>query len=332
MPGIRDRPVLLTGATGFVGGALALVLEADGVPLRCASRRPDDARRAAPERTWVGLDLDEPDTIGPALEGCSAAIFLVHSMGDGPDYVDKERRSAEAFARAAEAAGIERVVYLGGVRPQGEPSRHLLSRLETGRILRNGAVPCVEIRAGMIIGAGSESWRIVRDLAMRLPLQLLPSWLQSRSQPIAIDDICVALAYALEMPLPAGSLWLDAPGPETLSAQDILRRVGSLAGIRPVQLPIPILSPGLSSWWLRLITRADFAIARELVHGLSHDLLAADDGVWRRLPDHERMTFDEAARRALAAEADTLRQRDRLFEGVVRRLMGGRIVGGRTES
>lgn len=324
MPVTPARPVLLTGATGFVGGALASVLEAAGAPLRCASRRPEAARLQAPTRTWVGLDLDDPATLAPALAGCRAAVFLVHSMGDGPDYVDKERRSAEAFAAAAEAAGIERVVYLGGVRPQGEPSRHLLSRLETGRILRNGAIPCVELRAGMIIGAGSESWRIVRDLAVRLPIQLLPSWLQSRSQPIAIEDICVALAYALEMPLPAGSLWLDAPGPETLSAQQILQRVGALAGIRPLQLPIPILSPGLSSWWLRLITRADFSIARELVHGLGHDLLAADDGVWRRLPDHARVPFDEAARRALAAEAETLRPRDRLFEGAVRRLVGGR--------
>lgn len=324
MPLDRSRPVLLTGATGFVGGALAPVLEEGGWTLRCASRRPDAARHRQPKRVWVGLDLDDPDTLAPALEGCGAAVFLVHSMGDGPDYVDKERRSAEAFARAAEAAGLERVVYLGGVRPQGQPSRHLLSRLETGRILRSGAVPCVEIRAGMIIGAGSESWRIVRDLAMRLPIQLLPSWLQSRSQPIAVEDVCVALAFALDMDLPAGSVWLDAPGPETLTAQAILRRVGAVGGIEPVQLPVPVLSPGLSSWWLRLITRADFGIARELVHGLTEDLVASGDGIWRLMPGHERVPFDEAARRALEAEAATLRQRDRLFEAAVRRLAGSR--------
>lgn len=324
MPDPRSRPVLLTGATGFVGGRLAPELEDRGWTLRCASRRPDAARHKQPKRAWVGLDLDDPATLPAALEGCGAAVFLVHSMGDGADYVDKERRSAEAFARAAEEAGLERIVYLGGVRPQGTPSRHLLSRLETGRILRSGAVPCVEIRAGMVIGAGSESWRIVRDLAMRLPIQLLPSWLQSRSQPIAIEDVCVALAFALEMELPAGSAWYDAPGPEILSAQEILKRVGAVGGIEPIQLPIPVLTPGLSSWWLRLITRADFGIARELVHGLTDDLVAAGEGIWRFLPDHERVPFDEAARRALEAEADTLRQRDRVFEAAVRRLAGRR--------
>lgn len=312
-----DAPVLVVGATGAVGRGLLPVLAARGIRVRGSSRNPTAAR----ERhggDWVTLDVDRPETLAPALRGCRAAVYLVHNMADGGDYASRERAAAQAFADAAARAGLDRIVYLGGVRPAGTPSRHLLSRLETGRILRSGPVPCLELRAGMIIGPGSESWRIVRDLAMRLPVQLLPVWLQSRSQPLALDDVCVALAEGLSLPL-ARSRWLDAPGPELLTAAEILQRVGALAGRPPLQLALPLLTPGLSGAWLSLLTRANRSVARELVHGLSHDLVASDQGIWRHL-SHTRLSFDAAVVAALEAESATVRPEVRRLEDLVWRV------------
>lgn len=309
--------MLVVGATGAVGQGLVPVLQAAGTPVRCSSRRPD-AARARLGGDWVEVDVDRPHTLGPALQGCRAAVYLVHNMADGGDYVARERAAARAFAEAAARAGLERIVYLGGVRPAGTPSRHLLSRLETGRLLRSGPVPCLELRAGMIIGPGSESWRIVRDLAMRLPVQLLPSWLQSRSQPLALTDVCVALAAGLSLPLPR-SMWLDAPGPELVTAAEILQRVGALADRPPVQVSLPLLSPGLSGAWLSLLTRANRSVARELVHGLAHDLVASDQGIWRQV-SHERLSLDAAIAQALEPESASVRPGVRRLEDLVWRV------------
>lgn len=318
-PALRDRPVLLTGATGAVGRALVPALQASGWMVRCASRDPERARTVAPALDWVRLDVDSPATMIPALDGCGAAFFLVHGMGDGPGFVERERAAAEAFVAAAASAGLARIVYLGGMVPDGVPSDHLRSRLETGRILREGAVPCVELRAGMVVGPGSVSWQIVRDIAVRLPVQVLPAWLESRSQPVALADVCLALVAALVLPLEGGSVALDVPGPETLRAREILQRVGAVLGRRPVQLRVPLMSPGLSAHWLRLVTRADPRVSAELVHGLAHDLVASDDGIWSLLPEHGRTTFDDAVRAALEAEERTVSARARRMERLIHR-------------
>lgn len=315
----RDRPVLVTGATGAVGKAMVPHLAAAGWTPRCGSRDPARARATAPGHAWVRVDVDDPATLAPALEGCGAALYLVHGMADGKGYLERERAAARAFARAAAAAGVQRVVYLGGIEPPGAPSTHLRSRLETGALLRAGAAPCVELRAGMVIGGGSVSWRIVRDIAVRLPVQVLPAWLETRSQPIALADICVALEAALTVPLDGPSAVFDLPGPEILTGREILLRVGALLDQRPVQLPVPLLTPGLSAHWLRVVTRADPAVAKELVHGLSHDLLADGAGFWAHLPDHTRTPFDVAARAALAAESETVSRRSLRVERVIHR-------------
>src|SRR5690606_7487227 len=167
------------------------------------------------------LDVTDRGSIEAAMQGCQAAFYLVHAMAGGRGYEDVERRSAVAFRSAAERAGLSRVVYLGGVRPNGVPSRHLESRLRTGELLRAGRVPTLELQASMVIGGGSESWRIVRDLAARLPVMLLPKWLDNESEPISIDDVTFALARSLELPLER-SLALALPGPEVLSGREIL--------------------------------------------------------------------------------------------------------------
>ena len=194
--------VLLTGATGFVGRRLAPVLNAVGWRVRCISRDAARAQRRWPETTWQQADLRRLDDVTRALDGCRVAYYLVHGLAEqSSQLVERERAMAETFATAAESAGVERIVYLGAIAPQGPPSDHLRSRLEAGRVLRRGRVPTLELRAGMIVGYGSASWQIVRDLSARLPAMVLPRWLQSRSQPVAIDDVIVALATAARAPL-----------------------------------------------------------------------------------------------------------------------------------
>jgi uncharacterized protein YbjT (DUF2867 family) len=308
--------ILLTGATGFIGQNLHAPLLQAGFSVRCLTRRPGEARSRWPDHDWVGGDVGEPKGLARAMEGCTSAYYLVHGMASAkPGWADEELRWAEDFAEAAGQAGVRRVIYLGGVAPRGEPSEHLRSRLETGQVLRSGPVPCLELRAGMIVGAGSASWTIVRDLAARLPAMVLPAWLAHRSEPVAVDDVVAALAAGLRIALPA-STWWDIPGPEALSGKEILLRTAAVMGRRPILLDVPLVTPRLSSHWIRLVTRADYGLARELVEGLTSDLLATRPGYWAAAGLPAPMALEEAARRALAAEAGTLALRGRLAEAL----------------
>jgi uncharacterized protein YbjT (DUF2867 family) len=311
--------VLLTGATGFVGSHLFHKLRAAGFDLRCATR--DLARGMAAQQSceWVRLDVNDRATFGPALAGVRAVVYLIHGMGQDSGYEEREREGAQALAQEAARAGVERIVYLGGVAPRGPPSRHLRSRLATGEILRAGVVPVFELRAAMIVGHGSISWRIVRDLAMRLPAMLLPRWLSTRSKPIAIDDVTFGLEKALTLPIVDAGLY-ELSGPEVLSAKDILLRIARLRGTRPMTLSVPILTPRLSSYWLKLVTAADYDVARELVDGLKSDLLPTGRPFWNLVPEHQLVSFDEAARRALAADRDALGTSTAILEQGIARL------------
>jgi uncharacterized protein YbjT (DUF2867 family) len=297
------RRLLLTGATGFVGRALWPILARAGYEVRCLTRHVDSARRHWPDRHWVEGDVADPVSLARALAGCDAGFYLVHGMAEGDhDYRRREVAAAEGFARTAAAVGLGRIVYLGGLEPRKHASEHLRSRLEVGEVLRAGAVPTVELRASMIIGHGSLSWLIVRDLAARLPVMVLPRWLESRTEPVAIDDVVVALVRALDLELKASECF-DLPGAEVLSGRQILERTAAVMGLhRPLMIEVPVLSPRLSSHWVRFVTRANWAVAQEVVLGLTEDLLARDARYWQRIGHVERMRFDEAARRALAAE------------------------------
>lgn len=295
------RSVLLTGATGFVGGAVRSALAAKGWQVRCLTRDAARARERAPALDWVQGDVGDAESCARALSGCAAALYLVHGIGEG-GYHEREVGAATNFSRAADAAGVGRIVYLGGVAPVGPGSEHLRSRLDVGEVLRSGRVPTLELRASMIVGHGSLSWLIVRDLAARLPVMVLPRWLESRTQPVAIDDVVVALVRALDLPLEASS-WYDVPGPQILSGTDILQATSRALGLRaPRMIPVPFLSPRLSSLWVRFVTRARWAVAREVVVGLTEDLLAAHDRFWQLIDHPQRLQFADAARLALEAE------------------------------
>jgi uncharacterized protein YbjT (DUF2867 family) len=307
------RRVLLTGATGFIGRRVLPALLDAGWSVVCASRDADERARQEPAQTWVRFDVHEPSTVGAALQNVDAVLYLIHSMGQTGDFEVKERAAAETLLRAAEKAGIERIVYLGGVAPAGEASKHLRSRMLTGEILRSGSVPTIELRAGMIIGAGGQSWQMVRDLSARLPFMILPRWLQNHSQPIAVADVVFALVRSLELAPEVRGVF-DLPGPETLTGEELLERIAALFGRRPYTLRVPLLTPRLSSYWLKLITRADFGIAQELVAGLTSDLVAQNQTFWSLAPERAPTPLDVAALSALHEEQEQLGRGTRFLE------------------
>lgn len=293
--------VLLTGATGFVGCYLYEALVAAGVDVLCGTRDVDSSKRRIPGRNWVRVDVELPETLETALEGCDGAFYLIHGMGQGSDYPEREAQSARNFLRAAEACGVSRIVYLGGVLPAGHRlSKHLASRRETGKILRSGSVSTIELRAAMIVGQGSVSWTMVHDLAARLPAMLLPRWLRNHSHPIAIDDVVWALVASL-LHSEQGSLVFDVPGPERISHRDVLQRVALLLGHTRRMINIPILSPRLSSYWIALVTRVELDMAKELVEGVRFDLDPQDDVFWDHF-EHVPMSLEAGAQLALDDE------------------------------
>jgi len=293
--------VLVCGASGYVGTHLVPCLAARGFTVRAAARR----RAVLEARGWPGVELVQadalaPDTLGPALEGVDVAYYLVHSMAAGGDFPRLDREAAENFRDAAQRSGVRRIVYLGGLQPAGGASTHLASRGETGAILRQGTVPVTEVRAGVIIGPGSAAFEVIRDLVFHLPAMVTPRWVHSRSQPIALDDV---LEYLVRLPeiREAERAIYDVGGPEVLTYAQMMRQFGALVGRRPLILPVPLLTPQLSSHWLNLVTAVPTNVARALIDGLEHDVLA-DDAAIRALIPVKLKTYRDAAQAALDAE------------------------------
>ncbi len=261
--------VLLTGATGYVGGRLRPALEARGVALRCLVRRPDDLRGRVPSSTEVVPgDLLDPATLAPALEGVETAYYLVHSMGAGEDFARRDRSAAANFGAAAKAAGVRRIVYLGGLGdPSAALSEHLKSRQATGDTLRASGVPLVEFRASVVIGSGSLSFEMIRALVERLPVMICPRWVSVSTQPIAVEDVIAYLIGALDLPAGAEGIY-EIGGPDRVNYGDLMREYARQRGLRRYLIPVPLLTPRLSSLWLGLVTPLYARVGRALIDSL----------------------------------------------------------------
>lgn len=300
---MTSRPrVLVTGATGYIGGRLVPRLLDAGYPVRCLVRDP--ARLAG--RPWVSRvevvagDCLQPETLPAALAGVSAAFYLVHSMAAGWDFAQRDERAARQFGQAARAAGVRQIIYLGGL---GDPatalSAHLRSRQHTGAVLRESGVPVTEFRAAVIVGSGSLSFEIIRYLTERLPVMICPRWVYSRAQPIAIRNVLDYLVAALDTPACVGQV-VEIGGADVLTYGEMLRGYARVRGLRRWLLPVPVLTPRLSSYWVHLVTPVPAAIARPLIDGLRNDVVVRDDSARRWFPAIEPMPYEAAVRLALA--------------------------------
>jgi uncharacterized protein YbjT (DUF2867 family) len=277
----ESRRSLVTGATGYIGGHLAAMLVDQGQTVRALARKPDKLR----DGPWrdkaevVRGDLSDPDSLAAAFEDVDVMYYLVHSMGTSSDFVREEERSARNVAEAAEKAGVRRIVYLSGLHPTGELSRHLRSRNAVGEILMECGVETVVLQAGIVIGSGSASFEMVRHLTDRLPVMTTPKWVRNKIQPIAIDDVLHYLAAAADAPVPKSRTW-DIGGPDILEYADAMQIYAEEAGLRRrFIVELPLLTPSIASWWVGLVTPIPSGLARPLVESLEHDAVMAEHDI-----------------------------------------------------
>lgn len=296
--------VLVTGATGYIGGRLVPALLAAGHDVRCLARTPAKLadRRWRGEVEVVAGDVLDAGSVRAALSGIEAAYYLVHSMDGHGDFRARDRQAAEAFRDAAAAAGVARIVYLGGLGSDGL-SEHLRSRHEVGRVLAAGPVPVTELRAAVIIGSGSASFEMLRNLVDVLPVMVAPRWVETRCQPIAIRDILRDLVAVLDVDATAGGVF-DVGGPDVLTYREMMRIQAEEAGLRHrLVLAVPVLTPKLSSLWVGLVTPLPPGLARPLVESLRTEVVVRDDR-FRALVGGDPLPFREAVRLALRRVQD----------------------------
>lgn len=295
------RRVLLTGGTGYVGGRLLASLDPDRYRIRCLARRPEAMRARAPEGVEVvGGDVLDETSLDAAMEGVDIAYYLVHSMGSSGSFEREDRKAATSFANAAARAGVRRLIYLGGLGDAPDLSAHLASRQEVGRILRDGSVPTIELRASIVIGSGSLSFEMIRALVERLPIMVTPRWVEVLAQPIGIEDVIAYLAEALEAPDEVHGIF-EIGGPERMSYMELMHEYADQRGLTRRMIPVPLLTPRLSSLWLGLVTPIYARIGRKLIDSLRNETVVRDDRA-RRVFEVSPRTAAEAMRRALANE------------------------------
>ncbi|MEZ3181670.1 SDR family oxidoreductase [Streptomyces pimonensis] len=310
----RGPLCLVTGATGYIGGRLVPELLDAGYRVRCLARSPDRLR----DHPWTGRaevvrgDVTDSASVAAALDGVDVAYYLVHALGAGRGFEETDRRSARIFGGRAREAGVRRIVYLGGLTPAGVPERelspHLRSRAEVGRILLDSGVPTTVLRAAVVIGSGSASFEMLRHLTERLPVMVAPRWVHTRVQPVAVRDVLRALVGSAGMPEDVSRAF-DIGGPDVLTYRDMMVRYAAVARLpRRAIVPVPMLTPGLSSHWVGLVTPVPASVARPLTESLRHEVVCREHDIARYVPDPpgHPLGFEEAVRLALkrVREAD----------------------------
>ncbi|MDG4665543.1 NAD(P)H-binding protein [Mycobacterium sp. 236(2023)] len=305
----EDVRCLVTGATGYIGGHLVPVLLDRGLKVRAMARTPaklDDA----PWRDQVEVaqgDLTDAASLTAAFDGMDVVYYLVHSMGTSKDFVDEEKRSARNVVEAAKTVGVRRIVYLGGLHPDGtDLSRHLASRVEVGEILLESGIETVVLQAGIVIGSGSASFEMVRHLTDRLPVMTTPKWVHNKIQPIAIDDVLHYLAEAATAEVGESRTW-DVGGPDVMEYGDAMQGYAEVAGLsRRVMVVLPFLTPTIASWWVGLVTPIPSGLARPLVESLECDAVCRERDIDAVIaPPAGGLTgYRDAVTRALRSEGN----------------------------
>jgi len=287
-------PVLVAGASGFVGRRLCPALTAAGHEVRAMTRNPDSYDG---DGDAVHGDVHDPATLPKALHGCRAAYYLVHSL-DSKNFERLDAEAARAFGTAAAEAAVQQIVYLGGLGSETDQlSSHLRSRREVEGLLGRAETPVTVLRAGIIVGSGGISWEMTRQLVEHLPAMVTPRWVNTRTQPIAVADVVRYLVGVLDEPRSKGRVF-EIGGPEVLEYVSMLRRVARIKNRRLLIVPVPLLSPGLSSRWLALVTDVDTQTGRSLIDSMANEVVVHDDSI-RSLVPFEPMGYDDAVRTAL---------------------------------
>ncbi|HLI63273.1 MAG TPA: NAD(P)H-binding protein, partial [Terriglobales bacterium] len=290
--------VLVTGATGYIGRQLVDRLLAEGHRVRCLVRRAEDSRLLPAEVELAVGDALRRETLSDALRGVDCAYYLIHSMRAGESgFARRDRLAAYNFARAAEAASVRRVIYLGGL-GAGIMSAHLKSRQETGHVLRRFGPAVVEFRAGIIVGAGSASFEIIRSLAEKLPVMICPRWVTTRVQPIAVCDVLAYLVAALTAEEVDGKV-VEIGGSEIETYRSMILKYARVRGLRRWLIRVPVLTPRLSSYWLNLVTSVPPSITRPLIEGLKTEVVCSKDGAQTLFPQVRPLSYQDALKIAL---------------------------------
>jgi uncharacterized protein YbjT (DUF2867 family) len=294
--------VLLTGASGYIGGRLLPSLENQGYRLRCVARHPEVLKpKVGPSTEVVAGDVLDRPSLESALRGVDVAYYMIHSMSSTGSFEETDRQAARNFSEAAKAAGVKGLIYVGGLgSDEEELSTHLRSRHEVGDILRQSGLPVCEFRASAVIGSGSASFELIRALVERLPVMLTPRWVKGKAQPIAIDDLLDYLMEALQIPTSKYRIY-EVGGADQVSYADMMRAYGRQRGLKPMIIPVPVLTPWLSALWLGLVTPLYARIGRAIIESIVHVTVVRDNAALTTFSVRP-MGIDEAIRRALAHE------------------------------
>jgi uncharacterized protein YbjT (DUF2867 family) len=302
MTSTGEGRVLVTGATGYVGGRLTPRLVEAGRAVRCLVRDPRRLHSLpwAEKVETVRGDVLQPDSLLPSLRGVDVAYYLIHSMGSEADFEDRDREAARNFAVAARQAGVRRIVYLGGLGdPDAQLSPHLRSRQKTGDVLGSTGVPVTELRAAVIVGKGSLSFEMIRALTERLPVMICPRWVYTRTQPIANANVLDYLVGVLDVEESSGRI-LEIGGADVLTYGDMMRGYARVRGLWRLLIPVPVLTPRLSSYWLHLVTPLEARVGRHLIESLRNEVVVRDPTARRLFPHVELVDYETAVRSALA--------------------------------